>query len=108
MGVTNVKKNHGLGRFLPEVLFLIFIGVVSARVGYMIYHDDVVDGSTFSNRSFFGPAIALSLLFVTYFCVRARFLPIGMRLGVSVPIAMAGYVVLGYFMILLNMWIDLS
>ena len=41
---------------LPEVALALSLGIMTIIVGSMIYHDSFVDGSTYSNRSFWADA----------------------------------------------------
>jgi hypothetical protein len=86
----------------PEVALALGLGIMTIIVGRMIYHDSFVDGSTYSNRSFALPGAGFSFLLVVYGCIRARFIPLWLRL-VGAPFAFfAGYLVFGLILILLN------
>lgn len=87
---------------LPEFALALGLVIMTFIVGHMIYHDSFVDGSTYSNRSFALPGAGFSFLLVVYGCIRARFLPLWLRL-VGAPFAFfAGYIGIGLMLLLIN------
>lgn len=99
---SEVGSAPNVRRALPEVALVLSLGIMTIVVGRMIYYDSLVDGSTYSNRSFALPGAGFSLLLVVYGCIRAKFLPLWVRLVGAPFMFFAGYRGIGLMLILIN------
>jgi hypothetical protein len=100
--VSEVGSAPSKRTLLPEVTLALGLGIMTIIVGGMIYHDSFVDGSTYSNRSFALPGAGFSFLLVVYGCIRVRFLPLWLRLAGAPFAFFAGYIGIGFILILIN------